>query len=58
MRFREYGELVPKTLVADSKEEMDRMIEALSEEWDFVDLQYSASESFFSALALLKKKEK
>lgn len=58
MKFREYGELVPKTIVADSKEEMDRAIEDLSKDWDFVDLQYSASETFFSALALLKKKEK
>lgn len=57
MKFREYDRLVPRTLVADSKEELDSMIEKVSEDWDFIDLQYSASETFFSALALLRKRE-
>lgn len=57
MKFREYDDLVPRTLIADSKEELDNVIEKLAEEWDFIDLQYSASETFFSALALLRRKK-
>lgn len=56
MKFREYDGLTPKTIMADSPEELDRALQQLSDRYELVDLQFSASETFFTALALLKEK--
>ena len=57
MKFREYAGLKPMTVSASSCEGLDAELEALAEEYDFIDLQFAMTDNKYSALALLKKKE-
>lgn len=57
MKFREYEDLKPMTVSASSCEGLDTKLEALAEEYDFIDLQFAMTDNKYSALALLKKKE-
>lgn len=64
MKFREYGEVKPVTLVANTPEGLDRAIEALGIKYDIIDLQFAArtlavdGEAEYSALALVKTHKK
>lgn len=58
MRFREYDNLLPKTVAAHDPEELDAKIERLAEKYDFIDLQFAMTDCQYSALALLREKER
>lgn len=57
MKFREYGNVFPKTISASNEEELDKKIEELGAMYNIIDLQFSTSQDLgFSALLLIKEK--
>lgn len=62
MKFREYGEVRPVTITADTAGELDSQIEELGSKHDIIDLQFAMATDgdgyvWFSALLLVKEKE-
>ena len=43
MKFREYGEVKPLTIVAASSEELDKQIDFIGQKKDIIDLQFSTA---------------
>lgn len=64
MKFREYGEVKPITISADSEIGLDREIEEIGKSDDIIDLQFATSYDkdrmiiVYSALLLVKVEEK
>ena len=58
MKFREYGNVIPKTICAKNGIELDIQIEELGNKYDIIDLQFSTNdkELGYSALLLIKEK--
>lgn len=57
MKFREYGNVFPKTISASNEAELDKKIEELGAMYNIIDLQFSTSQDLgFSALLLIKEK--
>lgn len=56
MKFREYTDLIPKTIAATNPEELDTQLERLSKDYDYIDLQFAMTNDWYAALALLRKK--
>lgn len=59
MKFREYGEVLPRTITGDSPQELDANIEAFGSRYDIIDLQYAVATMAdgrreYSALVLFK----
>lgn len=61
MKFREYGEVEPITITADSNKQLDKLIEKIGKKNDIIDLQFATSydvdryELVYSALLLVRK---
>lgn len=57
MRFREYGDVRPQTVVATSAAELDSKIKEIGDKCNIVDLQYSTTDTGgaveYSALLLV-----
>lgn len=64
MKFREYGEVKPITISAESKNGLDIEIEKIGRLYDIIDLQFATSYDrgrtviVYSALLLVKVEEK
>lgn len=64
MQFRDYGEVTPRTITADTPIELDQKIERLGRKYDLIDLQFSTTGHTpnnvvqFSALALVGEKKR
>ena len=61
MKFREYGEVKPLTITAETEQDLDKKIEETGEKSDIIDLQFATcydSDKFtmyYSALLLVRK---
>ena len=56
MKFREYDNLTPKVIIADSAHELELQLQALAWDNELVDLQFGTMGESFTALALIRKK--
>lgn len=58
MKFREYKNVIPKTITAKSEEDLDKKIEELGSKYNIIDLQFSTCDNnvMFSALLLIQEK--
>lgn len=56
MKFREYDNLTPKVIIADSARELEMRLDALAWDNELVDLQFGSMGECFTALALIRKK--
>jgi len=63
MKFREYGEVTPKTLTAETPQLLDQKIEQVGKAFDIIDLQFSTTGHNtlnmvqFSALLLIRERK-
>jgi hypothetical protein len=60
MKFREYGDVLPRTITGLSPFDLDNRIEAFGNKYDIIDLQYAVTKGVgveYSALILYRPKK-